>query len=119
MLRREASGGAQDAPGLATSAIPAAPAPMSPTSGPDAPTRPVSRTARMLALAYRIDGLVQSGEIRDYAQAAKRIGITRARMSQILALLNLSPSIQESLLTGSLLTAERQLRAAAGMPLWM
>ena len=50
--------------------------------------------ARLLALAHQVEGLDMT-----YAEAARQLGITRARMSQIRALLNLSPRIQEAILT--------------------
>lgn len=62
---------------------------------------PVGRTpriSRLMALAIRIDGLVKNQDIPDYATAARLGHVTRARMSQITNLLNLSPGIQESIL---------------------
>jgi hypothetical protein len=58
----------------------------------------VSRIARLLALAIRMEGLVREGEIRDYAAVASLGCVTRARVSQILKLLNLAPDIQEQIL---------------------
>jgi hypothetical protein len=58
----------------------------------------VPRISRLMALAIHIDELVRSGEIKDYAEAARLGNITRARMSQITNLLMLSPEIQEWLL---------------------
>lgn len=72
--------------------------------------RPSSRAARMLALAYHIDHLVEVREIKDYAEAARRLGVTRARMTQIVNLLFLPLKIQEEILTGELTTSERALR---------
>ena len=58
----------------------------------------VPRVARLLALAIRMEGLVQAGVIRDYATVSRIGRVTRARMSQIMKLRNLSPDIQEQLL---------------------
>jgi len=58
----------------------------------------VPRVARLLALAHRIDGMVRSGELRDWAEAARLVGVTRARMTQIANLLLLAPSIQETIM---------------------
>ena len=77
---------------------------------PDTPAPP-SRVARMLALAYWVERQVDSGRIRDYDAAARVIGVSRARMSQILALLNLAPRVQEGILTGKSAASERQLRS--------
>jgi hypothetical protein len=58
----------------------------------------VPRVARLLALAHRFDRLLQSGTV-DNGSALARLGhVSRARIAQILNLLNLSPSIQEDIL---------------------
>ena len=46
-----------------------------------APMGRVPRIVRMLALAHKIDGMIRAGELRDLADAARAIGVTRARMS--------------------------------------
>jgi hypothetical protein len=56
------------------------------------------RVACLLALAHRFEQLVDSGEIRDYADIARLGRVSRARVSQILKLLALAPSIQEYIL---------------------
>ncbi len=58
----------------------------------------VPRVARLMALALRIEGLVRSGQVHDYAQVARLGHVTRARVSQIVSLVNLAPVIQEELL---------------------
>ncbi len=58
----------------------------------------VPRVARLLALAHRIDGMIRSGELRDWAEAARLTGVTRARMTQIANLLLLAPEIQGDIL---------------------
>src|SRR6266850_591084 len=63
-------------------ARPVAPAPASPE--PRAPeARRNDRTARMLALAHHVEALVEDGVLADYAAAARLLGVTRARMSQV------------------------------------
>ena len=42
--------------------------------------------------------MIRDREIRDWAEAARTLGVTRARMTQIANLLLLDPSIQASLL---------------------
>ena len=59
---------------------------------------PVPRISRLMALAIRFDGLVRRGEVRDYADLARLGYVTRARITQIMNLLNLAPNIQEALL---------------------
>lgn len=69
---------------------------------PPAPPPPVfgrvPRIARLMALALRFQRLIESGEVRDYAELARLGHVTRARMTQIMNLLNLAPDIQEDLL---------------------
>jgi hypothetical protein len=62
-----------------------------------APAR-VSRIARLMAIARHIEELVRSGSVESYAAAARLGRISRARMSQIIGLLNLAPDLQEQLL---------------------
>jgi hypothetical protein len=58
----------------------------------------VPRVARLMALALRLDALARSGQVRSYAELAALGHVTRARISQILNLINLAPDIQEALL---------------------
>lgn len=58
----------------------------------------ISRIARLMALAIRFEGLVNDGTVRDYAELARRGHVTRARMTQIMKLLDLASDIQELLL---------------------
>lgn len=56
------------------------------------------RIARLLALAHKLDALVRSGEVSDYGALAQLGHVSPARLTQILALLYLSPAIQEFIL---------------------
>jgi hypothetical protein len=58
----------------------------------------VPRIARLMALALRFEGLLRSGVVRDYRELADLGHVTRARISQIMTLLNLGPDLQEMLL---------------------
>ena len=51
-----------------------------------------------MALARHVDELVHSGTICSYAAVAQLGRVSRARLSQILGLLNLAPDLQEHLL---------------------
>ena len=62
------------------------------------PSSGVPRIARLLALAWHAEGLVRSGTVSSYAAAARLGHVSRARLSQILSLLNLAPDLQEQLL---------------------
>ena len=103
---------ATGAPTLAT-ATPAAasPSPVA-TSATDATVRPPSRAARMLALAHLIEREIDGGRIKDCGEAARLLGISRARMAQVMALLNLSARLQEAILVGTLPVSERRLRCS-------
>ncbi len=70
----------------------------SPRRATQAATGRTPRVARMLALAHKIDGMIRTGELKDMADAARAIGVTRARMTQITNLLPLAPEIQEQIL---------------------
>ena len=80
--------------------------------------QPASRIARIVALAHHIEGLVHSGKLRDYAEVARILSLSRARVSQIMNLLMLSPGIQEAILHGRLKTTERKIRSIVGCSEW-
>ena len=61
------------------------------------PSLCVPRIARLLALAWHVEGLVKSGTVSSYAAAARLGHVSRARLSQILSLVNLAPDLQEQL----------------------
>jgi hypothetical protein len=58
----------------------------------------VPRVARLMALALRLDERLRRGEIASYGEVAELGHVSRARVSQILNLLNLASDIQEALL---------------------
>jgi hypothetical protein len=67
--------------------------------GPAAPPPGrVPRVARYMALALQLERLVRSGVVRDYAELARLGHVTRARVSQVMNLLQLAPDVQEALL---------------------
>lgn len=51
-----------------------------------------------MALAIKMQGMVDRGELKDYAELAGLAQVTRARMTQIVNLNLLTPKIQERLL---------------------
>jgi hypothetical protein len=71
---------------------------LQPGPAPAAAPPRLPRVTKLLALAHRFDALIQAGQFRDYAQIAAVGHVTRARLSQIMALLNLAPDIQEEIL---------------------
>jgi hypothetical protein len=58
----------------------------------------VPRVAKLLALAHRFEGLLRDGLVRDYADLARLGHVTRARISQVMNLLQLAPDVQEAVL---------------------
>mgnify|MGYP001221403073 CR=1 FL=1 len=68
--------------------------------------------------------LLRDGVARDYADLARLGGVTRARLTQIMNLLNLAPDIQEEILflprtvKGSDIICERNLRPLAATADW-
>jgi hypothetical protein len=62
------------------------------------PAGRVPRVARLMALALRLDELVQTGQVASYSALAALGHVTRARIGQILNLIHLAPDIQEALL---------------------
>jgi hypothetical protein len=58
----------------------------------------VPRVARLAALAVRFEGLVRTGAVSSYSEIATSGHVTRARISQLMNLLNLAPDIPEAIL---------------------
>ena len=91
---------------------------------PQVPGGRVPRISRLMALAIRFDDLVRSGEMADFAEIAELGQVTRARVSQIVNLLNLAPDIQEAILFLPRVAGEREalterhLRKVLSEPDW-
>lgn len=97
--------------------------PPGPTPPPPAPARRPAKVARMLALAHHVQWAIDRGEVADAATVARRLGVTRARVSQLLDLCPLAPEIQEGLLwldavDGAEPMAERALRGVVRAGRW-
>ena len=65
---------------------------------PIPPPARLPRITRLMALAIKFQDMVDRGEVRDYADIARLGYVTRARVTQIMNLLNLAPDLQERLL---------------------
>ena len=77
-----------------------------------------------MALAIRFHQLIRDDVVADQAELARIANVTRARLTQIMNLLNLSPTIQLNILglpgakqSLSKIT-ERQLRCIVSIPEW-
>lgn len=85
------------------------------------PNRPrIPRTARLMALAIKFQGMVDVGAVSDYADLSRLGYVTRARLTQIMNLTMLAPEIQERLLnsTSKHELRESQLRHIIKQELW-
>lgn len=84
----------------------------------------VPRVSRLMALAIHLNQLVQDGVVADQAELARLGHVSRARLTQIMNLLQLAPDIQEALLfmpataTGRDAITEKQLRSVATILIW-
>ena len=98
------------------------------SKSPRRPTRTatgrVPRVPRMLAQAHQIDRMIREGELQDLADAARARGVTRSRMTQIMNLMLLAPTVQEAILDLPPVTngrdpiSERALRRIVAEPDW-
>ena len=83
---------------------------------------PVPRITRLMALAIKFQEMVDRGEVRDYADLARLGHVSRVRMSQIMNLFHLAPTIQENILFDSRFAAccasERSVRKITSLVLW-
>ncbi|MBI5545847.1 MAG: hypothetical protein HY901_18310 [Deltaproteobacteria bacterium] len=64
----------------------------------EAPAGRMARVTRLLVQAHYFQRLLDRGEAKDLADLARRYGVSRARVTQIMDLLLLAPDIQEALL---------------------
>ncbi|MCZ2075991.1 MAG: hypothetical protein LC130_13460 [Bryobacterales bacterium] len=81
------------------------------------------RAAQVLALALQFQEMIDSGEVRDYADLARLGCVSRERISQIMMLVWLAPDIQEEVLRLSACAgrdpfSEGALRRIAKMVNW-
>jgi len=91
------------------------------------PLRPrgsIPRIARLMALAIKYQGMLDRGEVSGVTELARLCHVTQPRMSQILNLNLLSPSVQEKILflpeqtEGKPTIHERALRMACTVIDW-
>jgi hypothetical protein len=81
----------------------------------------VSRTSRLLALALKMEQMIQDGTVKNYSELAHLGQVSAARITQVMNLLRLAPDIQEEILLGT--TPQDRLRESAvrklsGVVLW-
>src|SRR5262245_15230857 len=84
----------------------------------------IPRVARLMALAIRFDQLIRDGVVADQAELARLGHVTRARLTQIMNLLQLAPDLQEQIVflpnfkSGRSPLTERKLRPIAATLNW-
>ena len=84
----------------------------------------IPRITRLMALAIKFQDMVDRGEVWDYADLARLGYVTRARITQIMNMLNLAPDIQADILELGRLAvpqatiAERHLRSLVRIVSW-
>lgn len=97
-------------------------APEPPPPKPE-PVRRPAKVARLLALAHHIEAAIAAGTYRDRADAARQLGVSRPRISQIMDLALLAPDLQEAILFMEAVDGveplwERRLRGIVGDGEW-
>jgi hypothetical protein len=68
----------------------------------------------MLALAYCLERMIDGKEVGDRTDAARRLGLTKARITHIADLILLPVEVQERVLGEGLQESERSLRPLIG-----
>lgn len=82
------------------------------------------RVAQVLALALQFQEMIDTGEVRGYADLARLGCVSRERISQIMILTWLAPDIQQAILMlpptpgGRFPICEDMLHPIARIPLW-
>ena len=71
----------------------------------------VPRIRRLLALALKMEQMIQEGTVKNYSELAHLGQVSPARITQVMNLLHLAPDIQEEILLGT--TPQDRLREAA------
>ena len=86
-----------------------------------APPPAVPRISRLMALAIVLDELIRFGQVSSYHELAGLCRVSKSRICQIMALLELAPDLQEAILfppaDGPVVT-ERHLRDLLGTADW-
>lgn len=84
----------------------------------------VPRVARLLAFAHHLDAQIRAGVYDDMADAARKLGLSRGRLTQIVNLTLLCPGVQWGILlmppisSGRDPITEPTLRPIVAEPVW-
>lgn len=88
---------------------------------PPAAVQSFPRITRLLALALKMEEMLQRGVVANYAELARLGQVSPARITQIMNLLNLAPDIKEQILflnTGACQLSESIVRKLGSIVLW-
>jgi hypothetical protein len=81
----------------------------------------VPRISRLLALALKMEEMIQEGTVNNYSDLARLGQVSAARITQLMNLLHLAPDIQEQILspdTAMLGLRESAVRKLSSVVLW-
>jgi len=78
----------------------------------------VPAAARNLALAHHLAQLIDKGLVADYTAAARLLGVSQPRLTHLMSLLLLAPQIQDAILAGTIVPADKKLRELARIAEW-
>ena len=76
------------------------------------------RVAKLMALAIKLDDMIRQGVVKDHAEIARLGQVSRARVSQVMGLLNLAADLQGKLLCEPCAITERELRKVVKHVVW-
>ena len=79
------------------------------------------RVSRLLALALKMEQMIQEGTAKNYSELAHLGRVSASRISQVMNLLHLAPDIQEEILLGNTpkdWLRESAVRKLSGVVLW-
>jgi hypothetical protein len=82
---------------------------------------PAPRISRLLALALKMEQMLQDGVVKNYSDLAQRGRVSAARITQVMNLLHLAPDIQEEILSSKTTQdwlSEAVVRKLSSIVLW-
>ena len=81
----------------------------------------VGRISRLMALALKMEQMIQEGAVKNYSDLARLGRVSPARITQVMNLLHLAPNIQEEILSRSMpddKLRESTVRKLSSITLW-
>jgi len=83
----------------------------------------IPRITRLMALAIKFQEMINRGEVRDYAEVARLALVSRARITQVMNLLNLPPQLLDNVMldpnqVGVVGVSESRIRRITSLVHW-